>query len=115
MIIGSFDKFCLFILLFFIWPSNSSTLYSNSILSIGLLFIKKNPTHLTLYQLHIYSVTASWKKTNTSFIFSILFTCFLLKKTLGFFFLYSIYSFSKKKKKKKTFLRVLCQANHDLS
>ncbi len=59
----------------FIWPSNSSTLYSNCILSICLLFIyinKKKHTHLTLYQLHIYSVTAS----------------FYWKTTLAFFFLF---------------------------
>ncbi len=59
-------------------------------LSVFFLFKKKH-THLTLYQLHIYSVTAScsWK-TNNSCLFSILCTCFLKKK--------------KKKKKKKRFL-----------
>ncbi len=52
-------------------------------LSVFFLF-KKNHTHLTLYQLHIYSVTASFSwKTNTSFLLSILSTCFLKKlKTL---------------------------------
>ncbi len=46
-------------------------------LSVFFLFKEKH-THLTLYQLHIYSVTASFSwKTNTSFLFSILSTCFL--------------------------------------
>ncbi len=71
------------------------------VLSILILFylsvfflIKNTYTHLTLYQLHIYSLTASFSwKTNTSFFF--LFNLLVsLKKTLGFFFLYSIYSFS---------------------
>ncbi len=63
-------------------------------LSILILFnLSKKNTHTTLYQLHIYSLTASFSwKTNTSFRFSILSTCFLKKtqKTQGFFFLYSI-------------------------
>ncbi len=51
---------------------------------IYLLFIKKKHTHLTLYQLHIYSLTASFScKTNTEFIFFyILYTRFLLKNNL---------------------------------
>ncbi len=62
-------------------------------LSVFFLCKKKN-THLALYQLHIYSVTASFSwKTNTSCLFSILSTCFLEKtKKLDFFFLYSIYN-----------------------
>ncbi len=63
----------------FIWPSNSSTLYSNSILSICRLFILKKHTHLTLYKLHIYSVTASFSwKTNTSCLFFYSIYLFLL-------------------------------------
>ncbi len=59
---------------------------------------KKN-THLTLYQLHIYSLTASlsWK-INTSFLFSILSTCFLKKNK----FLFSIFYLLVFLKKKKT-------------
>ncbi len=53
----------------FIWPSNtSSRLYSNSIWSnLSSIYLKKH-THLTLYQLHNYSLTASFScKTNTKF------------------------------------------------
>ncbi len=50
-------------------------LYSNSILSICLLFIKKNPT---VDSLSIAYLFFSWK-TNTNFLFSILSTCFLKK------------------------------------
>ncbi len=75
----------------FIWPSNSSTLYSNSILSNLTYFYKKN-SHLTLYQLHIYSLTASFSwKTNTKFKLSIFYILVLWKKI----------------KIKNTFLRVL--------
>ncbi len=64
----------------FIRPSNSSTLYSNLILSNQSSFYKKN-THLTLYQLHIYSLTASFScKTNTRFLFSIFYILVFLKK-----------------------------------
>ncbi len=80
-------------------------------LSVFFLFKKNTYTHLTLYKLHIYSVTAScsWK-TNTSFLFSILSTCFFKKKTLGFFFLYSIYSFSLKQTNKQTKKPATCTA-----
>ncbi len=49
-------------------------------LSVFFLFWKTH-THLTLYQLHIYSVTAScsWK-TNTRFLFSIFYLLVFLKK-----------------------------------
>ncbi len=64
----------------FIWPS--STLYSNCILS-NILFIKKKQTHLTLYQLHIYSLTASFScKTNTKVLFSIFYILVFFKKKL---------------------------------
>ncbi len=40
----------------FIWPSNSSTLYSKCIWSnLSSFYKKKKHNHLTLYQLHIYS------------------------------------------------------------
>ncbi len=56
----------------FILPSNSCTLYSTFILSNLSSFYKKNPQYLTLYQLHIYSLTASFScKTNTKYHFSI--------------------------------------------
>ncbi len=65
-----------------LFDPNSSTLYSNFIVSnLSSFYKKKKPTHLTLYQLHIYSLTASFScKTNTEL-----------------FFLYSIYLFSLKK------------------
>ncbi len=74
----------------FIWLSNSSTLYSNSIWSNLYSFYLKKHKHLTLYQLHIYSLTASFScKTNTvSFFLYFTYSCF-------------------KEKRKKTFLRVL--------
>ncbi len=54
-------------LLYLYYIIYSSTLYVNSILSV--LYIYKH-TRLTLYQLHMYSLTASFSwKTNTSFIF----------------------------------------------
>ncbi len=53
----------------------------------SVFFLLKKTTHLTLYQLHIYSVTASFSwKTNTSCLFSILSTCFLKKKKTRFLF-----------------------------
>ncbi len=56
----------------FIWPSNSSALYSNLIVSNRSSFYLKKHKHLTLYQLHIYSLTASFScKTNTRSLFSI--------------------------------------------
>ncbi len=65
-------------------------------LSVFFLFKKKKNTHLTLHQLHIYSVTASFSwKTNTSCLFFYSIYLFLKKqKTLDLFFLYSIYLFS---------------------
>ncbi len=70
-------------LFIFIWPSNSSTLISILILFdlICLLFIKKKHKHLTLYQLHNYSLTASFScKTNTKFNFSIFYILVFYKK-----------------------------------
>ncbi len=65
----------------FIWPSNSSTLYSNCILSNLSSFYLKKHKHLTLYQLHTYSLTASFScKTNTRFLFSIFYILVFLKK-----------------------------------
>ncbi len=74
-----FKKWLKHISSIFIWPSNSSTLYSNFIWSNLSSFNKKKNTHLTLYQLHIYSLTASFScKTNTRFLFFyILYTRFL--------------------------------------
>ncbi len=67
-------------LFIFIWPSNSSTLYFLFDL-ICLLFYKKKNTHLTLYQLHIYSLTASFScKTNTKWNFSIFYILVFKKK-----------------------------------
>ncbi len=62
--------------------SNSSSLYSNFILSNLSSFYLKKHTHLTLYQLQIYSLTASFScKTNTRFLFSIFYILvFLIKK-----------------------------------
>ncbi len=68
----------------FIWPSNSSTLVSILILFdlICLLFILKKHTHLTLYQLYNYSLTASFSRTTNTkcLFFYILYTRFLNKK-----------------------------------
>ncbi len=48
---------------------------------ICLLFIKKKHKHLTLYQLLIYSLTASFScKTNTKFNFSIFYILVFKKK-----------------------------------
>ncbi len=45
------------------------------------LFIKKKKKHLTLYQLHIFSLTARFScKTNTKFNFSIFYILVFLKK-----------------------------------
>ncbi len=82
-----FDKLNVLLFIIFIWPSNSSTLYSNSIVSISVFFLyiyKIKRTHLTLYQLHIYSLTAilSWK-TNTSFVFFLVYILVSLKKHLA--------------------------------
>ncbi len=53
----------------FIWPSNSSTLF-RFIYPSPLYKKTTKKTHLTLYQLHIYSLTASFSwKTNTSLLF----------------------------------------------
>ncbi len=70
----------------FIWPSNSSTLYSNLILSNLSSFYKKKHTHLTLYQLHMYYLPASFScKTNTRFLFVyILYTRFHKKKKVSY-------------------------------
>ncbi len=69
---------------FFIWPSNSSILYSNFVLSNLSFYLNTHThthTHLTIYQLHIYSLTASFScKTNTRFLFSIFYILVFLKK-----------------------------------
>ncbi len=68
-------------LFIFIWPSNSSTLYSHFIWSNLSSFFFFFYTHLTLYQLHIYSLTASFScKTNTRLIFSIFYILVFKKK-----------------------------------
>ncbi len=47
------------------------------------LYKKKKHTHLTFYQLHIYSLTASFScKTNTRFLFYIFYILVFIKKKL---------------------------------
>ncbi len=89
-----FKKWLKHISSIFIWPSNSNTLYSNSIY-LSFLYIKKPHTHLTLYQLYSYSLTASFSWKLTVAFFSILSTCFFKKKTLFLFFLCSSTRFPK--------------------
>ncbi len=60
----------------FIWPPNSSTLYSNSTYYLSSFYIKN--THLNIYQLHIYSLTASFSC--TKFLFSIFYILLFIKK-----------------------------------
>ncbi len=69
----------------FIWPSKSSTLYSNSILSICLLFIKKHTfDHLSIaYLFANYSFSC---KTNSSFLLVSLKYIYKNKK-IGFYIL----------------------------
>ncbi len=64
---------------------------------LSVFFLFKKHTHLTLYQLHIYSLTASFSwKTNTSFLFSILSTCFFKKNTRFIFSIFYLLVFFKK-------------------
>ncbi len=71
MTLQKLTLFCVFCVMQCVYAARGSNLFKNT------------HTHLTLYQLHIYSLTASFScKTNTRFLFSIFYILVFIKKKL---------------------------------